>query len=139
MHKVLFEVVKTFTSKFIDFLVSIWKGSTGDMLDRIAPYVNEVTANVDNMKTYVIANKQKPVEVIKNELIQIYGYAEIDTRFVEECLLENDGIMTDEMKTAKLNLVLKILKKRLKLEKIEFIESIVMLSIQLIVNSRNNK
>lgn len=141
MHKVIFGLIKKIASAFLSFIAEVWSGSTGELLDEICPYVNEVVRNMENISIFVKQNlKAKTPEEMAEALRRKYGYSQIDTEFCEQLIAEIEG-KADllEFKTAKVNMTMRILKDRLAYEKVSFVENVVMLSIQLAVTRMNNK
>lgn len=135
MLKFLLGLAKTVTSKFLGFLIAIWT-KVGENMDEIYPYVNEAVDNIENMSKYILENKTKPNDVLCAELIDKYGYEEVNVTFVRRIKSESEGVFENSFRTAKLELCMLILKNRLELEKKTFVEKVLMLSIQLAVNKR---
>jgi hypothetical protein len=133
MLSFLLGLAKTITSKFLTFLISIWKNA-GDVLDDIYPYVNEAVDNIERMSIYILENKSKANDVLCKELMEKYGYKEINITFVRRIKSESNGDFEHSFKTAKLDLAMEILRNRLELEQKTFVEKVVMLSLQLAVN-----
>lgn len=139
MHKIIFDLVKKIASSFLSFIAAVWKGPTGELLDSISTYVNEAVYNMENMGIFIKQNmKTMSVKEISDALVSKYGYTEIDEEFVQRLIDEVNGEVEFEFKTAKTNMVFKILRNRFKVEGLKFVDHVVMLSIQLAVTKLNN-
>jgi hypothetical protein len=139
MHKIIFDLVRKIASSFLSFIAAVWKGATGELLDSISSYVNEVVYNMENIGVFIKQNMTTmSIKEISDAVISKYGYTEIDEEFVQRLINEVNGEVELEFKTAKTNMVFKILKNRFKIEGLKFIDHVVMLSIQLAVTKLNN-
>jgi len=108
MHKVIFGLIKKVASAFLSFIAEVWSGATGELLDEVCPYVNEVVRNMENISIYVRQNlKTKPPEEMAKDLRAKYGYTQIDTAFCEQLVAEIEGKADYlEFKTAKVNMAI---------------------------------
>lgn len=134
MYEFLKKALKFLSGKFINFLLEVWKGTTGEILDNTHNYINEVILNVENISKYVITHKNDNIVDVAHKLRELYGYKEITIDFIVLLKKEKEGTINDEIKTAKLNLAYKIITNRLKAEKVNWKENVIMLGIQLAVN-----
>lgn len=119
--------------KFIKFLIEVWDGVTGDVLDETHEYINEAVLNVEQIGEYILANTSKTSQELSDELMERFGYEEITVEFVEKYLSEQKGDY-EKIKTAKYNLAYEIIKNRIKYEGKSFVGKIVNLGIELAVN-----
>lgn len=134
MLEFLKKVLKVFGGKFISFLIEVWQGRTGEILDEAHNYVNEAVLNVENICKYITAHEEKTDLELAKELRNIYGYNEITIDFIRLYRKEKVPVYENEIKTAKLNLAYKIVANRFKAEKKKWKENAIILAIQLAVN-----
>jgi hypothetical protein len=135
MMEFLKKVLKVFAGKFLNFLIEVWTGRTGEILDEAHNYVNEAVLNVENICKYIKEHSEKTDLGLVEELRNLYGYKEITIDFVRLYRKEQQGkTYESEIKTAKLNLAYSIVYNRMKQEKKKWKENAIILAIQLAVN-----
>lgn len=126
MLKFLSEILKLVgKSKFLNFLIEVFKDLTGVVLDDSYKIINEVVLNVENIAQYIVDNTTYPNEQLTAILINRYGY-DISIFDVFE-IKKNKSV-------GKFLLARKLIKKRLISERKKFVGQSINLGIELAVS-----
>jgi len=126
MLKFLSEILKLVgKSKFLNFLIEVFKDLTGVVLDDSYKIINEVVLNVENIAQYIVDNTTYPNEQLIAILINRYGY-DISIFDVFE-IKKNKSV-------GKFLLARKLIKKRLISERKKFVGQSINLGIELAVS-----
>ena len=126
MLKFLSEILKLVgKSKFLNFLIEVFKDLTGVVLDDSYKIINEVVLNVENIAQYIVDNTTYPNEQLIAILINRYGY-DISIFDVFE-INKNKSV-------GKFLLARKLIKKRLISERKKFVGQSINLGIELAVS-----
>lgn len=120
-------------SKFIKFLIEVWDGVTGEVLEETHNYINEAVVNVEMIGEYIKAHSSETSVWLCDKLRAKYGYIEITVEFVDEIRYEQNT-KYEKVKSAKYKLAYEIIKNRIKYEGKSFLSKAINLGIELAVN-----
>lgn len=74
-------------NKYLKFLIELFSGEMGRVVDTIKKIINEGVQNTEKIAGYVIANQTKTTAEIIEEIKAMYGY-EITERDIQEIIKE---------------------------------------------------